>query len=444
LGKLTAIWIGLSIITNSETMPIIFKNATYINWETLQFSQTNVMVDEGIDASIHFYNGIEEILDKGKNTIIDCKGKYVTKSFVVGHHHAYSALATGMPEPKQVPVNFLEILKFIWWKLDKALDKDMIEASALATAIACAKAGATFVIDHHSSPNFIEGSLEIIAKAFEKVGINHLLCYEITDRDGLDKAESGLIETGNYLKKHQGLVGLHASFTVGEKTMQKAADLMNKYQSGIHIHAAEDNYDQEECQRKYGKRIMKRLNDFGFLESSKTLLAHCLHLSDGERNIINSSEAWVVQNTESNLNNKVGHFNSKSLGNRLMLGTDGMHSDMIRSAHWAHFSGLEFDKTGFGDIYFRLRNVHNYIKTNNFNGDGDNNLVIFDYPSVTPLNSDNILGHFLFGMNSGHIQHVIANGRLIVKDRRIQNVDEQIILKFTREQAIRIWKRIAY
>jgi len=123
----------------------------------------------------------------------------------------------------------------------------MIEASALATAMACAKAGATFVIDHHASPNFINRSLEVISNAFEKVGISNLLCYEITDRDGKEKATQGLDETENYLKENQGLVGLHASFTVGDSTLKKAAELMEKANSGIHIHVAEDLYDQKFC-----------------------------------------------------------------------------------------------------------------------------------------------------------------------------------------------------
>ncbi len=420
-------------------MPIILKNANFINWQSLEFIQSHILVEEGIDASVQFTKDLSQIRNLNKYTILDCEGKFVTKSFAVGHHHAYSALATGMPAPKKNPANFHEILKYVWWKLDKALDKEMIEASALVTAIACAKAGSTFVIDHHASPNFIDGSLEIIAQAFEKIGISHLLCYEISDRDGMDKAEQGLFETEKYLQNHQGLIGLHASFTVGDETMKKAADLMHKYQSGIHIHVAEDQYDQEECIKKYNKRVIERLNDFGLLNSPKTILAHCLHLSDIERNIINKSKAYVVQNTESNLNNKVGFFNSIGLGKNIFLGTDGMHSDMIRSTQSAHFVGQNFDKIAFGDAYFRLRKVHDYLKTNHFKGDGENNLVVLDYPSATPMNSENFLGHFLFGLSSNHVQHVIANGRLIVKDRIVQKVDEHEVVEFTRKQAKRLW-----
>ena len=129
-------------------MTLVLKNATYIDWKNLEFIQTNIVMTEGQSGTIRFIDKIEDSTDS--HQVIDCSGKYVTKSFAVGHHHVYSALARGMPAPKKTPENFPEILKFIWWKLDKSLDKESIKASALATAIACAKAGSTFVIDHHA------------------------------------------------------------------------------------------------------------------------------------------------------------------------------------------------------------------------------------------------------------------------------------------------------
>ncbi len=424
---------------------ILLKNATFTDWQTLDFKQTDILVEEGTDGKIILSAedpaGFKKL--QGNDTeIIDCTGKIVTKSFAVGHHHVYSALARGMDAPKKNPENFYEILKYIWWTLDKALDKDMIEASALSTAIACAKAGSTFAIDHHASPNFIEGSLDVIADAFERVGVSHLLCYEITDRDGQEKAEQGLDETEKYLKKNQALVGLHASFTVGKTTMQKAADLMHKYNSGFHIHVAEDRYDQDRSLVNYEKRVVERLNDYDVLSSSKTILGHCLHLSANEKNIIKNSNAWVVQNTESNLNNNVGYFNAEGLGERLLLGTDGMHSDMLRSAQQAFFVGQGFDTIDYPGVYERFRNVHKYLAENNFSGDGDNNLVVLDYKSPAPINKDNFLGHFVFGFNASQVQHVISDGKLIVKDGIMQTVNENEIMQFAQEQAKRLWEKM--
>ncbi len=423
---------------------ILLKNATYIDWKSLEFRQTDILVEEGINGKISFKDHADYENSQGLNEeIIDCAGKIVTKSFAVGHHHVYSALARGMNAPKKTPENFYEILKYIWWNLDKSLDKEMIEASALSTAIACAKNGSTFAIDHHASPNFIEGSLDIIANAFDRVGVSRLLCYEITDRDGKKKAEQGLSETENYLKNNQALIGLHASFTVGNESMKKAADLMLKYNSGFHIHVAEDRYDQDHSLINYGKRVIERLNDYDVLSSSKTILGHCLHLSENEKDIIINSNAYIVQNTESNLNNNVGYFNAKNLGNNLMFGTDGMHSDMLRSAQQAFFVGQGFDTIDYPGVYERFRNVHNYISKNNFLGDGENNLVILDYKSPTPINKDNFLGHFVFGFNSNDIQHVISDGKLIVKDKIIQNINEKDVMVFAQEQAVRLWERMS-
>jgi len=420
-------------------MAIYLKNATFIDWQTLEFKNSNIKVNQGINNGFEFIN---EIPLNTNEEIIDCTGKYVTKSFVCGHHHIYSALARGMGAPKKNPENFYEILKYVWWTLDKCLDKEMIEASALSTAIACAKSGTTFVIDHHASPYAVEGSLEIIAKAFEKVGISHLLCYEISDRDGLEIANKGLAETENYLKNNQGLVGLHASFTVSNETLKKAVKLSEKYNSGIHIHVAEDKYDQEHCITNYKTNVIERLNNFGVLNSSKTILGHCLHLSENEKQIIKASKVWVVQNSESNLNNNVGYFDSRGLGNNIMLGTDGMHSDMLRSAKSAFYVGQGFDNIDYSGIYNRFRNAHKYLKLNNFSGDGDNNLVILDYDSPTEFNQNNFLGHFLFGIESKHVQHVIANGKLIVEDKKITTVNEDDILTFSRKESIKLWEKM--
>ncbi len=421
-------------------MPIFLKNATYIDPQSLEFISSHIRVEEGTKGKISFHSEIPDEKTLKNFEVIDCKGMLVTKSFVNAHHHAYSALARGMPPPKKTPQNFLEILKYIWWNIDKNLDKDMIRASALVTALACAKNGVTFSIDHHASPNYINNSLEIIADAFDEVGISHLLCYEISDRDGKEIAEKGLAETKSYLKNNQGLVGLHASFTVNDNTMKKAADLVNEFNSGIHIHVAEDISDETDCEKKYGKRVIERLNDYALLDSSKSILAHCIHINDNERRILKQSNAYVVQNTESNLNNKVGFFNSLGLGNNIMIGTDGMHSDVLRSSKAAFFVGQEFDNLTYPSSYERLRKAHNYLKINNFKGDEENNLVVIDYDTPTEINSNNFLGHYIFGLESKQFRHVISSGKLIVKDHKIQTVDENEILDFSRIQGNKLFK----
>ena len=430
---------------------LLLKNGTYIDWQTLEFRKTDLLVEPGIHGVVRFPGALTPDPSPGgrgetpapeTQQIIDCSDKFITKSFANGHHHVYSALACGMPAPRKNPENFLEILKSIWWNLDKALDLEMIRASALVTAMACAKNGVTFVIDHHASPNAIKGSLETIAQAFDQVGVGHLLCYEISDRDGMEIARKELAESADYLSKRQGLVGLHASFTVGNETLQQAFRLATHTNSGIHIHVAEDLSDEEHCMEHYHQRVIERLSENGALQFPKTILAHCLHLDDHERGLVEGSPAWVVENMESNLNNSVGFFNSKGLGSRIMLGTDGMHSDMLRSAKSAFFTGHNFDAIDYSETYRRFRNVHHYLHFNGFEGDGGNNLVVLDYDSPTPLTADNFLGHFLFGIESGHVRHVISHGRLIVEDGIVLTVDERSVHDDSRGQAERLWARM--
>jgi len=421
---------------------ILLENIQYIDWNSFEITEGNLLIEEGKNRSIRFVN--KEEIDRLPQDCqhINSKGKYAIKSFVNAHHHAYSALAPGMPLPEEAPQNFLEILQKIWWKLDKSLTKDMVEISAATTAISSVKNGVSYIIDHHASPLALSGSLNTMANQFEEIGLNHLLCYEISDRDGEAIRDEGLAETEDYLKNHQGLIGLHAAFTLSDNSLKKAEELALKYQSGVHIHVAEDAYDQLYNLEKYKKRVINRLDDFGLLDFDKTILAHCIHIDENERKKITNSKAWVVQNPESNMNNQVGFYNSAQLENKSMLGTDGMHSNMIRSTQSAYFSGLGKDAIDIPMAYNRLRNAHRYLDANNFNGDGENNLSIFDYNGPTPLSQSNFFGHFFYAFENSQIDSLIVNGKFVMKNKVILNVDENLIMKEAQKLAKALWKKM--
>ncbi len=425
-------------------MTLYLKDATFIDWKSFKIEETNLAVQHGHSGSISLSVNIpDSTVLCADDRIIDCKGKCVTKAFGCGHHHIYSTLARGMPAPRNIPTNFTEILEYIWWHIDKRLDLEMIEASALASAIYCAKSGVSFVIDHHASPFAIEGSLETIAKAFDRVGISHMLCYEMSDRDGVEIREQGLTETDAFLASGRpGHVGLHASFTVGDELLNAAIALANKHQTGLHIHVAEDKADQKHSQDIFGKRVVERLNDSGGLELGKSILGHCIHLSDNERKLLKDSGVWVVQNIESNQNNNVGVAGYADLADQMMLGTDGMHCDMLRSAKAAFLTGQATEGIGFDTIYDRFRNVHKYIESTGTAGDADNNLVILDYDPPTDLTQDNFLGHFVYGIDSRHVESVISSGQVIVEDRKITTVNEKEVLTHAREMGRKLWDKL--
>ena len=426
-------------------MTLYLKDATYIDWKTLAFTATHLAVSPGDDGGIEFIDALPSADDLGADDqILDCRHQLVTRAFGCAHHHIYSALARGMPAPAKIPHNFSEILQYIWWHLDKSLNTDMIEASALVSALYCAKNGATFVIDHHASPFAIDDSLETIARAFDRIGISHLLCYEISDRDGEGSKEKGLQETDSFLSSgRQGHVGLHASFTVGDDLLKRAIDLAHKHDTGLHVHVAEDAVDQDACLKQYNKRVVERYADTGALELSKSIFSHCIHLSEKEKQLLRDSGIYVVQNTESNLNNNVGVTNYRELGDNIILGTDGMHSDMLRSAKAAFLTGQATEGLGMDTVYNRFRKVHDYIRENGFSGDGDNHLVILDYDSPTDINAGNFLGHFVYGIDARHVESVIAGGKLIIENRKLLTMAEDEILAYSREMGRMLWAKMS-
>jgi len=208
---------------------LYLKDVTWIDWRTLAIQKCHLEVETGPAGGSRPVDTIPAGAD-----CTDCSDKFVTRSFVVGHHHIYSALARGMPAPKRNPANFREILELIWWNLDKQLDAAMIRASALATAVEAARCGSTFLIDHHASPAAAPDSLHIIGEALDEIGLGHLLCYELSDRDGPERLQQGMSESRSWLQEHQGLVGLHASFTISDATLNEAVALAGECNTGIH------------------------------------------------------------------------------------------------------------------------------------------------------------------------------------------------------------------
>jgi cytosine/adenosine deaminase-related metal-dependent hydrolase len=425
-------------------MALYLKDATFLDWESFEMKNTCLAVEEGLQGGISFIPSVPASDRMGPgDRVLDCAGKLVTRSFGCGHHHIYSTLARGMPGLQKAPTSFVEVLKYLWWHLDKCLDLEMVEASALAAAIHCAKNGITLIIDHHASPFAIKDSLFTIARAFDSVGISHLLCYEISDRDGEDAREAGLAETDAFLAAgHQGHVGLHASFTVGDVLLDKAVTLANKHHTGLHVHVAEDLADQEDAVARYGKRVVERLHDAGALDLTKSILSHCIYLSEKEKELIRNSGVWVAQNTESNQNNNVGLTGYKSITDNVLLGTDGMHSDMLRSAKAVFLTGQAIEAIGADEVYRRFRAIHRYTQESGFPGDGENNLVILDYDSPTDVNPRNFLGHFVYGIDSRHVTTVICRGKVIVENRRATGVDEGDVLAIAREMGRRLWKKM--
>ncbi len=248
-----------------------------------------------------------------------------TSGLVCGHHHLYSALARGMPAPSAAPTTFTEILERVWWRLDVALDLEMIRWSAMLGALEALECGTTAIVDHHESPAAIEGSLDVIAEACAAVGVHVLCAYGITDRHGADGARRGLAENERFLRAGgKGFVGVHATFTCSDATLAAAAGLANDLGVGVHIHVAEGAVDAEA-----GARLEP-------LAQESWLLVHCVHL---DRDL----PGTIAHNPRSNMNNAVGYAWPARRHNPVVLGTDGIGGDMLEEFRLAFARAREAD-----------------------------------------------------------------------------------------------------
>jgi putative selenium metabolism protein SsnA len=383
----------------------------------------------------------------------DCSGCLIVPGNVCAHTHLYSALARGMPYSLQPPSNFLQILQRVWWRLDRALDEDSIRGSALVGGMEALLAGTTTLIDHHASPNAIDGSLDIIADALEELGLRSVLCYEVTDRDGARRALAGLNENGRFLGTKRslacGMVGAHASFTLSTETLAACAEIAGAHRTGVHIHVAEDEVDQRDCLARFGTRVVQRLADGNALRPD-ALLAHCVRVDEAELATIRQSGATVAHNPRSNMNNGVGRAPVGGLGDHVALGTDGIDADMFAEARTGYFRLREEDLRAEPEWTFGLMaeasafvgQLLDEPDLGRIEPGAPADLVVLDYHPPAPLTGENAAGHWVFGLTAGNVRDVIVDGELVVADRRLTRSDQEKIAADAVAVTERLWRRM--
>jgi putative selenium metabolism protein SsnA len=386
---------------------------------------------------------------------VDCSGCLIIPGLCCAHHHLYSALARGMPGPSRAPRNFLEILQLVWWPLDRALNLEDIELSALCGAVEAARSGTTTIVDHHASYSAIEGSLDAVAAGLQSAGTRAALCFEVSDRHGPAAAAAAVEENlrfnrSNNSRMLRAMMGAHASFTISPETMSSLTGAARDAGLSIHIHVSEDELDERDSIARYKLRTLQRLRAEGAVEEGD-LIAHGVHLEEEELVFLRASGAWAAHNPRSNLNNAVGYAPAAGFGERACLGTDGIDGDLFaetRSCYLQARSAGVPDAGGFARARLESSSalagaLFSEPALGTLEPGAPADLVVLDYPSPTPLDSTTLAGHLLFGLTSAHVRDVMVRGRFVVKERVHQLVDEQELAKRCRAAAPRLWARMA-
>jgi putative selenium metabolism protein SsnA len=388
-----------------------------------------------------------------REEVVDAQGRLLMPALINCHTHLYSTLARGIAIPGRPPKNLPETLKKLWWRLDCALNEEDVYYSALVGLIDSAKCGVGTLIDHHSSPNACAGSLDRIARAFREVGLRGALCYEVSDRNGARKAEEGIRENVRFIDRvrhgaEDGMLGasfgLHASFTLGDRTLRSCVEANESLDAGFHIHVAEGECDAGAVQR---------LGRFGVL-GERTVAAHCLHVTAGDIRTLARHRVNVVHNPQSNCNNAVGAAKLLELmrsGVTVGLGSDGYSPRM-----WDEFkTALHVQKLRTGDPRVGHAEAYAAAFQNNraivrkvwgmdigrIQTGAKADLILVDYYPPTPLRRDNLLGHLVFGISNAPIDSLMVNGRYILRNRQCVTVDERAVAEKAAVQAQSLWRR---
>lgn len=446
---------------------MLITNANLVTWENPNRILTDhaIYIEDGKIVEIGPSAALEQ-RHEGTETI-DARGQYVIPGNICAHTHFYGAYSRGMGIPGAAPKDFPEILGRLWWPLDKALEAEDVYYSSMVCLIDAVKHGTTTLVDHHASPYAIDGSLDVVAQAVEQVGIRASLCYEVTDRDGPEKARSGIEENVRFIRRAReerplqgrigAMFGLHASLTLSEETLRacrEAADRLDG-EVGFHVHIAEHSVDEYDSLAKAGTRVVDRLQRFGIL-GPRSMAGHCVHVDAREIAILAETGTWVSHQPRSNMNNAVGLPQVESMlraGVRVCLGNDGFSNAMWeewKAAYLGHkLINLDPRRVG-ADVVAQMAIYNNAALIGTLFEDtkvgviapgAAADLMFVDYQPYTPVNAGNLPWHIVFGFESSMVTTTIAAGNVLMRDRQLLCIDEAKIAAEARERAPKVWER---
>lgn len=443
---------------------MLIHNARVVTWgEPRRILEDHAVRIEG--GAITALGTSKELLEQNPDAEkLDARGQLLMPGNICAHTHFYGAFARGLAIPGQPPRDFPQILRKLWWPLDKALDAESVRASALVCLVDAIKHGTTTLIDHHASPNVIDGSLDVIADAVGRAGVRAVLCYEVTDRDGKERAEAGIRENVRFLQRCRdgevanGLVaaifGLHASLTLSDETLEACRSAAPDA-AGFHIHVAEHEADEYDSLEKTGLRVVDRLHEYAILNEN-SIVAHAIHVDAREVELLASNRTWVSHQPRSNMNNGVGVAEVESLarsGVPVCLGNDGFSNAMWeewKTAYLLHKVWHRDPRRVPGDFIVEMAVDNNAGLVERFfpgaaigvvAPGARADLILVDYYPTTPMNEGNLPWHILFGFHESMVTTTIVAGRILMQDRELRTLDEEAISARARAMVPGVWER---
>jgi cytosine/adenosine deaminase-related metal-dependent hydrolase len=287
-----------------------------------------------------------------------------------------------------------------------------------------------------------------------------IIAFEMTERNNPEEATRGFHEGVKFIQSCEkealvsGMISLHASFTVGDEIVTKAAAQAKELKVPVTVHTSEGLVDLYHNLEATGERTVERLDRLGVL-GPNTVLAHCVHVDTNEIEIISKRRASVAHNPMSNMLNAVGVSPVPAMlekGITVGLGNDGWIYDPfenMRCALTVHRLASGNPSAIGPDEVFKMATIEG-ARAYGLESDVGSlekrklaDIVILDALRVpTPLTPDSVVGHLINTFGGRDVRDVVVNGEIVVKDRHLTKTSDAHVSEVSKKSAEGLWTRL--
>ncbi len=371
----------------------------------------------------------------GFERIIDGRNKLATPGLINAHTHLAMVLMRGYAD--DLPL--MRWLEEAIWPLEAELTEADVYWGTLHAMAELIRSGTTCIADMYLH-------MDQVARAADQSGLRALLAYGMIAPNGGQKARDEIAATRDFLSEHhdtangrvRAAIAPHAPYTCDPAVWEGAVDLAQAYDTLVHTHLAETRGEVEAAREAWGQTPIERVADLGVLEVP-VLAAHCVHLDEGDFDLLAEHDVQVAHNPTSNLKLASGFApvqQQLDRGINVAVATDGASSnnnldllEEIRLASYCQKAILE-DATALPALEaFRLGTERgaralkwDEIGTLQPNTPADIVLWDMDRPHWVP-NYDPV-SNLVYSAHSSDVASVIVNGKPIMEDREIMTFDE--------------------
>ena len=379
------------------------------------------------------FKKISENITEPSDKIINCEGKAIEPAFYNCHTHISMTILKGIADDKELHD---WLIHDIWPREAKMSPEDIYYASKFAI-LEMIKGGTVFCNDMYQ---FSEETM----RAIDEMGIRGVVSkpeIDIPTPDLLEEKKKKVLDFVDYknINENRIIKGMscHAVYTVSDKFLQFYSDIAKENDMPIHIHACETKVEVQNCLKKHGCSPIEYLERFGLL-TEKTILAHCVHLTDKDIEIIKKHNTKVAHCPVSNFKLKSGLMAFQKLhdaGVLVTLGTDGSASNnslgMLEEMKVCALNA----KTQANSS--KAGNVNDIYKTATVNGamafgidagvieEGKlADFVLYDLHHYLLLPNYNLISNIVYSAQNDCITDVFCDGKQLMCNRKIENEDK--------------------